>query len=352
MDADSRRPDLGWRGDELVVQSSDMALMNVASLANSGSLDLSPRFQRRDRWARGRQSALIESFLMNVPVPPVYLAEEARGIFAVIDGKQRLTAITQFLNDEFALQELSFRREFSGARFSELNAHEANTLAMRPIRAVMVMRQSADWVKHEVFLRLNTGGQALNAQEVRNVAYAGPLNDRIISLAEHPFLRQQMKIRDASSAAYVQMADVETVLRFLAVSETWRSFGGGFADSLNTFMLENKDEGPSRIERLSDRFLRAVDWCATLWDDVAFRRFDGSIWRDQFLGAVYDAQMVAVNEMPDDALRRIGPDVARERMARMFADASFEEAVRVSTNTPARVRRRIGGVVEMLHELS
>ena len=78
------------RDEDLVVQSSDMALANVALLAASGSLDLSPRFQRRNRWNRTQQSQLIELFLMNVPVPPVYLAEETRGVFAVIDGKQRL----------------------------------------------------------------------------------------------------------------------------------------------------------------------------------------------------------------------------------------------------------------------
>ena len=113
-------PDNVVREDDLVVQSNDMALMNVQSLELTGALDLSPRYQRRNRWDRERQSQLMESFILNVPVPPVYLAEEDRGEYAVIDGKQRLTAIVQYLNNEFELVGLQLRRDLEGLKFTQL----------------------------------------------------------------------------------------------------------------------------------------------------------------------------------------------------------------------------------------
>lgn len=224
--------------EDLVVQPSDMALINVESLYSSGSLDLSPRYQRRNRWDRARQSQLIESFLLNVPVPPVYLAEESKGVYAVIDGKQRLTAIVQYLSNEFPLTKLDLRKDLEGLTFENLPREHKTTLGMRPLRAVTILRQTPDWVKHEVFVRLNRGGQPLNAQEIRNVAYAGPFNDTIIKLATHEFLRQQLKISDNESSAYSDMSDVESVVRFFALSETWRNYGGSLRDALDDFMLK------------------------------------------------------------------------------------------------------------------
>ncbi|GAB2469347.1 hypothetical protein GCM10027030_00020 [Luteococcus sediminum] len=171
----------------LVIQSNELALMNIHSLANGGSLDLSPKFQRRNRWDRDRKSRLIESFLINAPVPPVYLAEDRQGKYLAIDGKQRLTAIATYIDDGYPLSGLTFLEEFNDCRFSDLPNSVQLTLQMRPLRTVIIMRQSQEWVKHEVFMRLNTGGQPLNNQELRNVAFAGELNDLLLELSQHPF---------------------------------------------------------------------------------------------------------------------------------------------------------------------
>jgi hypothetical protein len=342
------------RGNDLVVQSSDMALMNVASLANSGALDLSPRFQRRNRWDRQRQSRLIESFVINVPVPPVYLAEERAGRFSVIDGKQRLTAIAQFLNDEYRLSGTIITPELEGLRFNELPAAIIGTLNMRPIRAVTVLRQTPDPIKYEVFLRLNTGGQPLNAQEIRNVAFPGLLNDKIFELSEHPFLRRQLKIRGESSPPYADMTDVEYVLRFFAMAKYWRNFGGNMRRALDEFMLRNHNIGPRQVEELGNRFHRAVDVCQQIWGERAFRRYDGRQWRDQQIGGVYDAEMVAV-DLLDDPIINLAIHQRQDVItatARLFDDKQFDASVRLSTNTSTRVRLRITRVIELLQNLA
>lgn len=336
------------REEDLVVQSSDMALLNVASLHSSGSLDLSPRYQRRNRWDRTRQSQLIESFLLNVPVPPVYLAEEARGVFAVIDGKQRLTTIVQFFNNEFALSQLELRKELEGLRFADLTPDASTSLSMRPLRAVTILRQTADWVKHEVFVRLNRGGQPLNAQEIRNVAYAGPFNDRIIELATNPFLHRQLKITSPESSAYADMSDVETVVRFFALSASWRRFGGSLRDALDLFMLEHHAAGPTGIAEFGQRFERSLNWAEKLWGVHAFQRHDGIQWRDQMIGGVFDAQMVAIDTLTDSQLSQLRPREVLDQTQRLFRDPEFDTAVRLSTNTSARVRYRIQKMTELL----
>ncbi|MFF0821608.1 DUF262 domain-containing protein [Micromonospora haikouensis] len=346
--------DQDWSKGDLVVQSSDMALMNVASLAHSGALDLSPRFQRRNRWERDRQSRLIESFLLNVPVPPVYLAEERRGRFAVIDGKQRLTAISRFLNNEFRLAPLTFLPELEGRTFEELSPTLQSTLNMRPLRAVTVMRQTPEWMKYEVFIRLNSGGQPLNPQEIRNVAFAGTLNDTILDLSSDDFLRQQLKIRSNTSPAYADMTDVEYVLRFLALSTSWRHFSGSFKTTLDDFMLSHYQDSEAEVTEFEQRFLRALRATEDIWGDHAFRRYDGKQWRDQTIGGVYDAQMIACSLSSDKVIATAAAkrNQAIRAMAELFKDEDFDAAVRIGTNTPSRVRYRIQEVRKLLSNLA
>ena len=167
---------------------------------------------------------LIESFLTNIPVPPVYLAEDVAqlGSYAVIDGKQRLTAISLFFSDKLVLRGLRRLERLNGLKYSQLPIEIRNPLGMKNLRITTLLRQSSEDLKHEVFLRLNTGGEILNAQEIRNVAYRGPLNDLIYQLAEDEFLRKQFKVVPPSSQSYRQMTDAEYVLRFLALVSNWR----------------------------------------------------------------------------------------------------------------------------------
>lgn len=211
--------------DALVLQASDLSLETVASMVESTAIDVRPQFQRRERWDGSKQSALIESFLLNIPVPPVYLAEDDFGRYSVIDGKQRLTAIHDFMRGRLNLTMLERFNELNGYSFQQLPPSLQNALLVRPyIRAVTLLRQSDPATKYEVFHRLNSGGEPLNAQEIRNVIYRGPFNDLLVGLSEQPFLRKQLKIRDTRSPAYRAMTDVEYVLRYFTLRATWEQF--------------------------------------------------------------------------------------------------------------------------------
>ena len=169
---------------QLVVQTADLPLGTLADMVESNAIDLQPGFQRRERWAPERQSALIESFLLNVPVPPIYLAEEQEGTFTAIDGKQRLRAIADFIHGRLKLRNLERLTAAEGVTFPELPSEIINALRLRPfLRVVTLLKQTDPLLKYEVFLRLNRGGEALNPQEIRNVAFRGLLNDRIYGLS-------------------------------------------------------------------------------------------------------------------------------------------------------------------------
>ncbi|MGO4860027.1 DUF262 domain-containing protein [Arthrobacter sp. 2MCAF14] len=228
---------------DLITTTLDYNLQTIAGLVADGRIDLSPAFQRRDRWDVKRRSLLIESFLMNVPLPPVFLNEDEYGQYSIIDGKQRLTTVSEFLTDKFELQGLGIFSEANGLRFSELDASLQSVLQTRAsLRAIILLRLSDPLIKYHVFQRLNTGGVRLNAQEVRNVTFAGALNDDIVEASAYPKFTELLGLTEtgkAKAAIWQQMRDVELVLRYLTLRDTWEKFAGSLGGAMNTFLAEN-----------------------------------------------------------------------------------------------------------------
>jgi len=333
-----------------VLEIADQGLISLSSLVESGAIDVSPKFQRRDRWNPEKQSLLIESFLTNIPVPPVYLAEDAArlGSYAVIDGKQRLTAVSTFFSDDLVLRGLTRIPRLNGFRYSGLPGSIRNSLSMKHLRTTTLLRQSSENLKHEVFLRLNTGGEILNAQEIRNVAYRGPLNDLIYELSEHRFLRQQFKVVPPSSPAYRQMTDAEFVLRFFMLSEHWRTFRGDLRSELDAYMVLNRFADEMQLTKLRRSFEACMEAVEAIWQKDSFKRPG----RDQALAGMFDAQMVAMSALPADSRRTLIQErvAVRAQTAALFEDAEFEESVRRATNTPARVKYRVSHLLELLRK--
>lgn len=337
--------------DALVVQASDLSLASIASMVQSGAIDVQPVFQRRERWDVRKQSALIESFLLNIPVPPVYLAEEEFGKYTVIDGQQRITAISSYIENRFPLTGLSRFDELTGLRFNQLPPELRNSLTVRPyMRAITILRQSESTTKYEVFHRLNSGGQPLNAQEIRNVLFRGPLNDLVVALSGEEALRRQLKIKDNRSPAYRNMDDVEYVVRFLTLHESWRGFSGSLRDSMDSFMARHVAPEPTELGSFRTSFKRSLNGCVSIWEENAFKRPDGEGWRNQTLAGMYDAQMIALAEISDSQLSSaIRSKKAIVQGTRdLFEDQEFEAAVRTGTNTPSRIFYRVTAMIELM----
>lgn len=338
---------------ELVLQPADLSLRTIANMVASGAIDLAPNFQRRERWQAHQQSALIESFLLNIPVPPIYLAEDDLGTYAVIDGKQRITAVDAFLTDGLVLRSVLRFPELNDQKFSDLPRQIQNALDLRPLRAVTLLKQSDPDLKYEVFHRLNSGGEILNPQEIRNVVYRGPLNDLIYELAKTSFLRDRLKISTEKSSAYRKMQDAEYVLRFLTLAVSWRTFSGDLAQSMNHFMQEHRMADGRELSALARSFTRALHGSETVWGEAAFRRPDGDGWRDQTLAGMYDAQMLAMYEIGPSAIDELvaNRDVVMKRTREMFSDPEFDAAVRQATNTPSRIVLRTSRMIGLLSDV-
>lgn len=343
--------------DRLVYQTADLSLGSLSGMATTRSgkktapIDLDPDFQRRERWTVAKQSALIESFLLNVPVPAIYLAESAAGQYSVVDGKQRITAIHQFMSNGMRLKGLESFIELEGLCFAELPEELKNALEIRPyVRVVTLLKQSDPSLKFEVFTRLNKGGEAMLPQELRKVAYRGGLSDLIFNLSQQSVLKKQLKIVGKNSPAYIRMEDAEYVLRFFTLSEMWSTFSGALRDELDKYMEANQFAKESELKKLESRFLRALSGCDDIWGIHAFQRHTGSVWRSQFLAGMFDAEMLAVDRLTNAQLKKARDNRARilQATAKLFQKKDFEQSVRQGTNTPSFVRTRVNTVYETI----
>lgn len=343
--------------DRLVYQTADLSLGSLSGMATkkptkkSAPIDLDPDFQRRERWPLEKQSALIESFLLNVPVPPIYLAESAAGQYSVVDGKQRITAIHQFMAKGMRLKGLESFKEIEGLCFDELPEELRNALEIRPyVRVVTLLKQSDPSLKFEVFTRLNRGGEAMLPQELRKVAYRGGLSDLVFKLSENLILKRQLKIISKSSPAYVRMEDAEYVLRFFALDARLDAFSGALRDELDQYMETNQFVKESELNKLEKKFHRAIGGCEEIWGANAFQRYAESGWRAQFLAGMYDAEMLAVSRLTDQELAAAKANKVKimNGTAKLFKKTDFERSVRQGTNTPSFIRSRVTSIHNLL----
>jgi hypothetical protein len=328
--------------DRLVLQSSDLSLDAIARMVESKVIDVSPLYQRRDRWSDDKQSALIESFLLNIPVPPIYLAEDEYGSYSAIDGKQRVTAINKFILHKMKLQNLEYFKEVENMTFDELPKDLKNALTIRPyLRVVTLLKQSDPNLKYEVFTRLNTGGDPLLAQEIRNVVFRGSLNNLIYDLGKNDFLKHQLKITSESSKPYKEMLDAEYVLRFFTLRAYWKHFPGNMRKAMDYYMMENSQLPPSKITALKKLFNTAIECAEKIWGDKAFIRPDGN---RQIVQGFYDIQMVPLSLLNEKNTELLVKN--KEKLKKLFLkkyndDPIFNEAIRQFTSNPKNVQYRM-----------
>lgn len=175
-------------------------------------LNLAPDFQRNLVWQPKQKSELIESILMGIPLPLIYVKEDERGVYIIVDGKQRLSTLFSFINNEFALTNLSILKTKNGSRFEDLTLMEQNKIEDCSLTLHVIKAPTSDRVTFDLFDRVNRGGTRLNNQEMRNALYQGHATELINRLADMPvFIDATEKTIPAN-----HMKDRYLVLRFVA----------------------------------------------------------------------------------------------------------------------------------------
>lgn len=324
---------------DISVSPSDPTLELLASQVTRGDIII-PFYQRLFVWKIEQASKLIESFLMGLPVPQVFLYVNDEGLLEVIDGQQRIKSVTYFFEgyfgepdsqnrrEVFRLKGLSERSEYNGKTFAELSPRDQRKLRNSTLRAINIKQLKPslrnDSVFH-IFERLNTGGTQLKAQEIRNAVYRGKIVDGLRALSSNTGWRKMLGI----SRPDRNQKDIELVLRLFSLFQVWKDYEKPMLKYLNRHMDDNRAFSSKRADEFKKRFPEVVD----IVNDAITRPFRP---RGVINSAVLEAVMVTLLENPE-----ITAEQLKHRYATLLADKRFNETTRGGTTDTGILRTRL-----------
>lgn len=318
-------------------QAYDLSINTLKEQWDDGTLQI-PEFQREYVWDNAKASRLIESLLLNIPIPVLFFAETPDAKYQVVDGHQRIYSIVRYLDNQFALSGLRIQDEFKGLRYHQLPEREQRFLRTRVMRAIIIGADSAPSMKFEVFERLNTGGLALNAQEVRHGLNTGSFSDLLASLESDPDFRHCLNIPRPRK----RMVDQELILRYFALRDRLPQYRTPLVRFLNEYMADNRNQSDNWLSSKEKLFRQTMRLIRTVMDNTAFRITDtaGHPKERVINRAVFEAQTLIFSICdPDQA--RAKAQTLRLSLAALFANNDFDELIRRSTGDRARTLGRV-----------
>lgn len=248
VDASRQRDQLQKERRKVDFDSYDITVDELIRRVRRGRIEIAPSYQRQFRWDNERQSRLIESLLLGIPVPPLFMAtnvDEGEGTsWEVVDGLQRLLSVTNFLGDNetraaarlsgepLRLEGLDILAALEGMGAKDLPGDLRSGLEDRPMKVIVLNDKSDLQVRFDLFERLNTGGVKLTPHEVREAVFAGPFIDLITELALSPAFRTVVRLPRPRELDGTRQ---DYILRFFAFRDRYRKFEHSVQDFLNDY---------------------------------------------------------------------------------------------------------------------
>ena len=216
---DAEEQDLDYPDLTIKIDKDQYSIYEMKRKYDRGKICMDPSFQRNFVWNSRQMSELIESVIIGIPLPLIYLAESQNGSLVVVDGRQRLTTFIQFLNNEFKLKGLRILKELNGYSFDDLEENNVFSKYATDIEDFQLVVQiikypTPDKVRFDIFDRVNRGGTPLNKQEMRNALYQGKSTDVLKTLSEG----EAFKLATGSSISPKHMKDRYIILRAICFS--------------------------------------------------------------------------------------------------------------------------------------
>lgn len=235
--------------------SYDLSARQLLEMFGSGEITIPPEYQRQFVWDVNRQSQLVESIFLGIPVPSLFMATNSDSTWEVVDGVQRLSTMAHFIGSEglirfigrasaLEVHGLEKLDGLNGSKFSDLPRTMQLMFETRPLRVTVLNDKSDKKVRFDLFERLNTGGVSLTPQEIRNCVFRGRYNDDVKRLASNADFNAVVTLKAGDEKNGTRE---EFVLRFFAFLNAYQNFDHSVIDFLNDFIEANADNHIPRV---------------------------------------------------------------------------------------------------------
>lgn len=340
---------------KLITQAYDKSVSDLFTMMQEDDIILNPDYQRDYIWDNKKASLLIESILLNVPIPVVYMSEEEDGRWSVIDGLQRLNSLKRFFENEFKLTGLEVLSELQRTAYKDLNPKAKRVIKNGIIRIILIFKESNSEIKYDIFMRLNTGSVKLSEQELRNCLYRGDLNDLLKKLRGN---KKYLKILGLAKP-HKRMNDAELILRYLAISEnidrnefTIKEYPGKMKTFLNDFSDNCRKMDATYRDSLEAKFNQTLDKVHAIFGDKAFRRIDVNGNYDRILNrSVMDAVMIGFEPYNLENLVAKKTSIIELLKTLTSKDVDFMNSISIGTSDRKQIERRINIFSNKIKEL-
>lgn len=334
---------------------ADLSFRELISMYEEDEL-VKPELQRKYVWDKVEASRFIESILLGLPVPSVFLAQSGSQKL-IVDGYQRIMTVYDYMRGIFSTDKKVFRLSNSekiNARwrnkaFSELSTDDQRKIKSTTIHAIIFEQKKPEndgTSLYQVFERINTSGRTLTPQEIRNCVYQGSFNTMLFEINENKTWRELFGTEEADS----RMRDLEYILRFFTMKTgdilDTKSKQISLKKALNDFMKTHKEDSPADIQRFKDEFDTTVQLVYDHIGKDAFRNYTRGKFSKKFHPAIFDAIMVAVFLIHKQGIPL--DDVSEEKHIALLENPGFKEATSKRTTDVENIRKRIFLAGEML----
>lgn len=345
VEAGSSQPDpdeVPIRDRRLFTQPYDLGVEALIDQIGGGTIFLRPlserpQFQRRYVWSNLLASRLMESILLNVPIPPCYLSQNEDFELDVIDGQQRLFSIHRFHSNQFRLSGLEVLKELNGLRFHEIPPNLQRKLKTHTLRCILITNESHPEIKFDVFERLNTNTVPLNAQELRNCVYRGSLNSLLQEVVAYPPWLEILRKKQPDK----RMRDEELALRFFAF---WLhgldSYRTPQKHWLNDAAKLGAKYSVAEVDKLHSTWIDAID-VSLKWFEPSecFRRLpiqgSGVVNR-----ALFDLVMLTAAQIGPKRAVRVRTSFRKRYMNLLTKNDEFNDLISRAVDHTRRTKRR------------
>ena len=325
-----------------------MSIGEMINLYRDGELDIHPEFQRVFRWKSYQKTKLIESIMLNIPIPSIFVSQDEEGVWDVIDGVQRLSTIFEFVgefkDDEgnqtepLKLEGTDYLPHFEGMTWRTFTKQQQIDFKRSRIDVIIVKKESDPTTKYELFQRLNTGGTQLTGQEVRNclmIMTSRTFYNQIKKLSEDYSFCEIVPITEQKESEQYRM---ELILRILI---PFMSTEQDLVEYTDLSELLDKEtvklaQNGIEIEEFSEKFISVIQKLDEVLGEDTFKRYDGDKYKGPFLVSSFQA-IVLGGVKNFDYFMQLDNAILEQKIQNMYSQEAYDENTKAGARAIPRL---------------